>query len=210
MKQYFFVFLFSLLTCANIHAQQRKGKVFFPETSFNIQAATNALEKGNATIEGVVFVKRNDVSPLLKGSKAYGANVQVVLFPVTDYFKDWHKMRKKRETKHNRVYMSEEAVKYHIATTTDSEGRFKFTNLKPGEYFMQTFVGYYTEKFADHYRGSDSYTYGGTRYITNYYEREDYLITNSERIEEFVTIKSDNETVKIKLNKKVPVGGVLE
>ncbi len=210
MKLYAIIF-FSFFVFGTVQAQkQKQGKVFTPETAFDSKVAADALEKGNATIEGVVFVKRNDMSPVARGSKAYGEGVEVVLFPVTDYFKDWYKLRKKKETKINRVYMSEEAVKYSIATKTDSEGNFKFTNLKPGEYFLQTFVGYYTAKSVNHYQGSDWYTSGGTRYITNYYERENYLISNGERIEEFVTVKGENQTVNIKLNKKAPVGGVIE
>lgn len=210
MKLYTIMFFLIFVSGTAQAQKQKQGKVFTPETVFNSEVAASALEKGNATIQGVVFVKRNDMSPTARGSKAYGSEVEVILFPVTDYFNEWYKLRKKKETKINRVYMSEEAVKYSIVTKTDSEGNFKFTNLKPGKYFMQTFVGYYTAKHADHYQGSDSYTYGGTRYITNYYERENYLISNGERIEEFVTIKSDNQTVNIKLNKKAPVGGVIE
>lgn len=187
-----------------------QGKTFFPEESFDSREASIALEKGNATIEGVVYAKRKDMSPIARGSKAYGAGATITLYPVTPYFTKWYKLRKKKETKKNRVYMSEEAAKYCIVVKADENGHFRFDQLKPGEYFLQTFVGYYSSGSADHYVGS-SYgedNYGG--FTINHYERENYLISNTERIEEFITIEPGETLVKIKLNKKAPVGGVLE
>jgi hypothetical protein len=196
-----FVFLMACnpLKQANRNAAKNEAKNIFPEELFDSIAAKNALALGNVTIEGVAFTKpREGFGQATLGAKnrIYAVNQQVHLFPVTPYFEAWYKLRKKKENSRTHVYLSDEAYRYRITVNTDQYGRFKFTQMKPGKYFMQIIIPWSESKTATVYEGSAYGSYGGR---ADYYSKQNYNVSHADRVEEYVTIGKESGTVQVKL-----------
>ncbi|SFO72889.1 hypothetical protein SAMN05428949_6363 [Chitinophaga sp. YR627] len=173
-------------------------KILYPEFAFDSLTAREQLKRGKGTIKGIAFTKPKNnlgVKPLL-AERIYATNTKIVLFPVTPYFDAWLSLRKKKEGKHTYVYMSDEAFRFRLETTTDSYGNFTFTEMKPGRYFLQAIVGWSTSHSRNVYTGSGYSGYGRT----DYYTPEYYSVGHSDRIEEFVEVKESGEVVSIKLH----------
>jgi hypothetical protein len=179
-------------------AERNKITILYPEIALDVNECKNAIAYGTSTIKGVLFTKEKNslgIKPLL-GAKTFGSNLTVTLFPVTSYFNAWYDLRKRKENKRTNVYMSEEAFYYKITTTTDEYGRFWFEKMKPGKYFLQAFITVNYQHTAQVNVGSGTNQYGGN--IT-YYENQQYLKEQSERMEKFVEIDADGEIVDVKL-----------
>ena len=204
---YLFVLLSSSMVCfsqmgeVDRLAKRNTITVLYPEIEFDKNEAKLATDEGTSTLRGVLFTKEKvhtafgSYKPLL-GAKTYGSNIQITLFPVTSYFKAWHELRRKKENKRTRIYMSNDAFYYRINVTSDEYGRFQFNNMKPGKYFIQAFMEVNYKKNRTVYEGTSNNGYGG---ITNYYSNEDYFVEQNERIEKFIEIKSEGELVEFKL-----------
>lgn len=173
-------------------------KVIYPEFAFDSLTAREQLKRGTGTIRGIAFTKeKNNMgfkAPL--GSRIYATNTKIVLFPVTPYFEAWRELRRKKEGKKTYVYMSNEAYRFRLETTTDNYGNFTFTEMKPGRYFLQAIVGWSTTHATNVYTGSGYNGYGRTDYYTPQY----YSVSHSDRIEEYVEIKESGEVVRVKLH----------
>ena len=171
----------------------------YPQARFDSLAAKAALAYGGTDIEGVVYARRDatELQAFSKNNRVFGAGVTVTLFPVTSYFEEWHELRSKKEDRLTSVYMSNEAVRYRIEVKADDYGRFKFERMKPGRYFLQTFLGWTDYHQRNVLVGSSRNEYGGG---TDYYQRQTYGIGNNRRIEAFVTVKEAEKTVKVKLH----------
>lgn len=174
-------------------ANKNQQVSLFPESSFDKDLATKQLEKGKSTIRGILYVKTNKLAVI--GGKAYGTAKEVELFPVNPYFMEWYHLREKKENKKTSIYMSDEAYSMRIETITDEYGRFTFTEMKPGKYFLQAFMttdhSYYTP-IATGY-GSNQY---GT---TTYYENQRVNKVKYHRLEKFIEITKDGEIIEVKL-----------
>lgn len=171
-------------------ANKQQERIVYPETVFDSVAAKKLIAYGNATIKGLVYVKTNKLA--LVGGKQYGSNVVVTLFPVTNYLMDWYKLREKREDKITKVYLSEIAARFRIEAKTDAYGRFTFGQLKPGKYFIQTFMTTTQNYTSDVEVGTNSYG-------TKYYQKQRYSKSKNHRLEQFVEIKADGEIVQVTL-----------
>jgi hypothetical protein len=178
-------------------ANKNKINVIYPTVPFDSLRAKSALAIGKGTIQGVAFTKPKTQfgykAPL--ASRIYGANIRVVLYPVTPYLEEWHRLRNKKEGKKTRVYLSDAAARYGLVTTTDDYGRFTFNQMKPGTYFLQAILNWQHTGTKDVYQGSGYHDYGRT----DYYTRQNYSIGHSDRLEEFVTVEKDGEVTKVKL-----------
>ncbi|GGI25974.1 hypothetical protein GCM10008119_20330 [Pedobacter mendelii] len=156
------------------------------------------LALGTSSIEGLAFTKVKTSlgykAPL--APKILAANVTVTLYPVTTYFEEWYRLRKKEENKKTSVYMSQEAFHWRITVQTDAYGRFKFTKMKPGKYFIQSFASYSRSGSTPVYRGTGYNNYGGQ---TDYYEYQNYTNNYTDRIEEFIEVTRDGQALEIKL-----------
>lgn len=193
----------AILFCFSMYAQ--KGKtIYFPQIFFDKNEATKMLAEGKSTIEGVAFTKQKNMygfKPLL-GEKHYArAGTVIKLFPCTTYFDEWYKLRNKYENKNTSVFMSQVAFEYRIEAKTDEYGRFKFINLKPGKYYLETIidfsaVGSYSEQVGNtnYYNGYGAYMGSSPIYQSYYYN---YTVENREY--EFVEIARDGELIEIKL-----------
>jgi len=201
------IFLMSLNCCfAQMRAVDRIAekntiKVLYPDIAFDKNEAKLATDEGTSTIRGVLFTKEKITTGLgtfkpLLGAKMYGNNIQITLFPVTSYFEAWYDLRDKKENKRTRIYMSDDAFFYRIKVISDQYGRFQFTKMKPGKYFIQAFMGTNYQKNRVVYDGIGVNNYGG---VTNYYSNETFFVEQNERIEKFVEIKTEGELVEFKL-----------
>ncbi len=188
----------SPLQQANKQANKNKITVLYPSMAFDSLQAKTALAYGKTNIEGVVYTKPRTQfgykAPL--GGKIIGRNVRVILYPATPYLREWHRLRARKENKRTHVYLSEAAARYCIVTTTDDYGRFKFEQLKPGEYILHTIIGWSEGKSYNQYEGSGYNNYGGT---TDYYSKKYYYVNKSERIERFVTVDKNGGTMEVNL-----------
>lgn len=195
---YFFVIFFAI----NFAKSQ---DYYFPQVFFDEKLAKSMLALGNSTIEGVATTKQRvgllKIKPLL-GERHYAEKGTVVmLFPITPYFEEWYRLRRRLESKTVSVYMSKEAFKYRIDTTTDEHGRFKFEKLKPGKYYLETIVNFKaTGRYQQQTGRTDAYNaYGGYLYSTPIYETFFYNYADSNRETKFVEIKTDGEILEISL-----------
>lgn len=91
-----------------------------------------AKTPGTAAIEGQAFLKTRG------GDVKYGAGNDVLLIPANAHTTEWF----------TRAVLAEERVQdlgtelapYVKATTSDGSGRFRFSNVAPGEYYVVTTV----------------------------------------------------------------------
>ncbi len=178
-------------------ANKNKINVIYPSIPFDSLRAKSALALGKATVQGVAFTKPKTMygykAPL--ASRIYGANIRVVLYPVTPYLEEWYRLRNKKEGKRTQVYLSNDAAKYGLYTTTDSYGRFTFNQMKPGRYFLQAILNWQHTASTNVYQGSGYDGYGRT----DYYSRQYYNVGHADRLEKFITVEPDDPTVKVKL-----------
>ncbi|GAB0154885.1 hypothetical protein CHRYSEOSP005_01450 [Chryseobacterium sp. Alg-005] len=193
-----------LMTLVSAFIFSKAQNTYYPQTFFDKKLAQSMIGFGNSTIEGVASTKQKNnwgIKPLL-GQKHYAPQGTVVmLFPVTPYFEEFYKMRKKYENKKTTVYMSDEAFKYRIEALTDSHGRFKFEKLKPGKYYLETIVNFTaTASYQQQTGRTDSYNaYGGYLYSTPIYDTFFYNYASANRESKFVEIKNDGELVEVNL-----------
>ena len=178
-------------------ASRNEHKTLFPDYPFDVKLARTALTEGATTIEGVVFTKPKTKlgysAPLAE--RIYGRNVLVTLIPVTPYFEQWYDMRKHKENKLTSVFMSDTAFKYRLTTTSDDYGRFKFTRMKPGKYFLQAFLDWGETKSYKENVGSGETGYG----TVNYYQWKNYTQNHQDRLEKFVEVAPNETSVSVKL-----------
>lgn len=188
MKSYklgFFV-LFILCTINKINAQRRNVidtiKVF-PTTSYDHKVTTEALEEGTSSIKGKVTLVK-------KGNIMSGNQIVVTLFPVTPYFEEYLALRKKDDPKKLKfVFIHPNALKNRIEVTTNENGEFIFTKMKPGTYYLECYFPWTLNGSYD--------TYTGFSGNTDYYKRNYYSQNNSTYMHEYVTIKKDGIIKKV-------------
>ncbi|UIR57114.1 hypothetical protein LZQ00_04700 [Sphingobacterium sp. SRCM116780] len=190
-----FLFIFLLLG-ASAYAQ---NNTYMPQVFFDKQQAQDMLAIGTSTIEGVAYTRQYTDSKKQNAPEG----TLVTLYPLTPYFEEFLKLRTQKESKTNKVYLSEEAFKYRIEVKTDSYGRFKFEKLKPGKYYIESIVpyigvGHYSEQTGTTttYNG-----YGTAIASAPYYERFSYNFDAASRETKIVEIKNDGEFLDIKLYK---------
>ncbi|GAA4213811.1 hypothetical protein GCM10022289_46460 [Pedobacter jeongneungensis] len=194
MRNLTFTFLVLIFVSTLVKAQKA---AYYPQVPFDSVDAKSRLALGKSTIEGTAFTRLKNGYGMKVGSKILAKNVEVTLYPVTSYFEEWFNLRKKMENKKNSVYMSEQAFRYRITIKTDDYGRFKFTQMKPGKYFIQSFASYSRSGSVPVYRGSGYNSYGGR---TDYYDYQSYTNNYSDRVEEFVEVTRDGQAIEIKLH----------
>lgn len=176
---------------------------YFPQVFFNTKEADSLLGRGTATIEGVAFTKPKGAfgqkAPLAKKQYAPSGTV-ITLFPRTSYFETWYKLQKKYGDSRTSILMSSQAFSYRLEAKTDSYGRFRFINLRPGKYFMEAVIPYTEVKsyqqvtgYTDYYRGG-AYTGSSPIYSTFFYN---YHSSNRETL--FVEVDKEGQLVEVKL-----------
>jgi len=185
------------------------------KNTFDKEATLKMITKGNSVISGEAFAKddrsgRDDskirIDVLNINKKQFAPKgTKVILLPYTEYFKEWMELNKKQAKIKgaNPIPLSEEAKSCVLTTEIyNDKGNFEFTNLTEGEYFV--FISFnYTDTFSrkEVTGTSDVYingNYAGTQLNTDIF---DYAQTGNANFQKIVTIKSNGETVKIKLKR---------
>jgi hypothetical protein len=195
-----FLVLAIALSASLAEASAQKKPVFvLPTTSFNKQETQAMLDSGTSTIKGVVGKKAKNPDNTFLG-------IVVELFPCTPYFDEWYSLRKKDKKGKRVAVMSDEAYSYRIlAKASDEDGSFEYKNLKPGRYYLQTTIRQGKSK--------DMLLEVGTQRVTSYnifgqalstsntpiYEPYKLQYIDTDRLSEFVEVKSDGQVVNIKL-----------
>lgn len=193
------VLLASCNTVKQADRKANKNKIteIFPETTFDSIQAKKAIGYGKSTIKGVLSTKEKSnlgIKPLM-GERVYGKNRTVSLFPITPYFESWYDLRKSKENKKTRVYMSDAAYRYRIDVKTDEYGRFMFEKMKPGKYFLQAMMSTSYAHSGQVHTGTGYTQYGNI----NYYQNKTYYRDQHERIEKFIEIDKDGIVVEVNL-----------
>ena len=192
----FFLLLFSFAAKA-----QSKTALILPASAFNKEEAYKMLEEGSNSIQGRISLKK-------RGFVNYPAYLdQVLLYPVTPHLLEYLELKKKYNSKKKMAAMAKEAAMARIETKTiDTKGNFQFTNLKPGKYYIVSWVTW--EKVTRNQVQSGpvqvagynmlgvavgtSYLPTETRYDATAYEKE---------IGEFIDVAGSNKTVTIDIAK---------
>ncbi len=155
----------------------------YPDMAFDIALAKRGLERGYASISGIVCTQY--------GGNVYRAGgIEVFLYPVTPYLQAWYDLREKRANpkKSFWVYMNDDAFYAKASVKANDQGRFVFSDLKPGRYFLQAFHQFSSAHQGTELVAQDDYT----DYVRNYR----YSVGHNSRIEKFVDLKAE-EDVKI-------------
>lgn len=185
------------------------------KNTFDKEATLKMLTKGNSVILGEAFAKddrsgRDDskirIDILNVNKKQFAPKgTKVTLLPYTEYFKEWMELNKKQAKIKGAkpIPLSKDAQSCVLTTQIyDDKGNFEFTNLTEGEYFVFISFGY-TDTFSrrEITGTSDVYingNYAGTQLNTDVFT---YAQAGNANFQKVVTIKSNGETVKIKLKR---------
>lgn len=125
-----------LAGASGISAQQTQEYIF-PTAAFNEAEVALRMEDGNATIAGVAKLKK-------KGRTYYpwqGDRIQ--LYPVTPYLTEFLELQKKYRKGKKIASMNNTVFSYHIeGRVLDNDGHFEFRDVKPGKYYIVTWIDY--------------------------------------------------------------------
>jgi len=110
-------------------------KIIRPTVPFDQVEIERALKPGNYTISGQAFAKTQS------GNVKYGAGNTITLLPLTAYIKQVFALQGQKDA-FTHVEVDKRILDYARKTTADAEGRFKFSNLSPGEYYIETTISW--------------------------------------------------------------------
>ncbi len=155
----------------------------YPDMVFDADLAKRGLERGYASISGIVCTQ-------YRGSVYRAGGIEVFLYPVTPYLQAWYDLREKKADpkKSFWVYMNDDAFYAKASVKANEQGRFVFSDLKPGRYFLQAFHQFSSAHQGTELVAQDEYT----DYVRNYR----YSVGHNSRIEKFVDLKAE-EDIKV-------------
>lgn len=135
----------SMVDVMNRRAKRDTPQVITASRPFDEKTTRAAMEPGDATLEGVLFSRANargydallfdNANPILPARKR-----KVTLYPLTPYAVELINLNKqqrqskslpKREVRGDKGFYAHSRV-----VETDNYGRFSFSRLKPGRYFL--------------------------------------------------------------------------
>lgn len=197
---------------ASVFAQHDYRKNVFPtKNQFNAERAKELLGYGDVTIKGVAFTREyTDANSLnnflgvnVVGKKHLAAEgTKIILFPVTGYFEEYLKLRRKyKKSKKYRAVLSEEAFRHRIEVPVGKEGMFTFEKMKPGKYYLEALINFNGTDIAskevgrtDYYNGFGHYK--GSSPIYEHFVR----YYNGTKLEtKIIEIKEGDSVLDIKL-----------
>ncbi|MBO9729671.1 MAG: hypothetical protein J7623_13625 [Chitinophaga sp.] len=126
-----------LLTTITRVSAQKTPEYIFPTIPFNEEETAKQMEDGHATIAGLAKLKK-------KGRTFYPwQGDRILLFPVTPYLTEMLELQKKYRKGKKIASMDNKAYSYHIeGRVQDENGHFEFRDLKPGKYYIVTWIDY--------------------------------------------------------------------
>ncbi|NML40677.1 hypothetical protein HHL17_26000 [Chitinophaga sp. G-6-1-13] len=126
-----------LVAGASKISAQKTPEYIYPTAAFNEAEVASQMEDGKATIQGLAKLKK-------KGRTYYpwqGDRIQ--LYPVTPYLTEFLELQKKYRKGKKVATMSNTVFSYHIeGRVIDENGHFEFRDLKPGKYYIVTWIDY--------------------------------------------------------------------
>jgi hypothetical protein len=168
----------------------------YPKEKFDKNAAVAALQKGHSTIQGKVCAY-NEATRWI-----YWNSLEVWLYPATPYLEAWYKLRE--SSYFSKVYMDPEAIKVRLETTANKDGEYAFHNLRPGKYFLQSYMNFDMVTTESVYDGEEL-TAGG---MTRYYHDESYNWKARAVMDVFVTVEHDGDKVSIDVTNRPTLFGM--
>ena len=183
-----------LFLCCSIAYAQKAPQWVLPTTPFNEAETARLMERGSATIEGTATLKK-------KGKDNFGVKgSQILLFPVTPYFTEFLELKKKFNSRKKQATMSPVAFTYRIeGRFLDDKGTFQFTNLKPGKYYIISWIAFAKQKTVAVQTGtSTSYNvYGYALGSSPIYEDHHYDVFIENEVSGFVEVKEAGAVVNV-------------
>ncbi|AXY74159.1 hypothetical protein D3H65_09310 [Paraflavitalea soli] len=189
-------FLCSLLLIAGLSGAlaQKTPEFVYPATPFNEAEAAKQMEEGTATIAGIAKIKK-------KGRTYFPwQKDQINLFPATAYIMEFAELKKKYTKGKKIATITNDAFTYRIeGRTTDDRGSFEFRNLKPGKYYIVTWIDYEKQYETKERTGTDYAfnQYGNmvASYPTYTYYTHKYTVEME--VSGIVEVKADGEKVTV-------------
>lgn len=183
-----------LLLCSHMAYAQKAPEWVLPTTAFNEVETAKLMEKGTATIQGTAALKK-------KGKDNFGVKgSQILLFPVTSYFTEFLELKKKFNSRKKQATMSNVAFTYRVeGRFTDDKGSFQFTDLKPGKYYIISWIAFARQKTVAVQTGtSTSYNvYGYVLGSSPIYEDYQYDVFIENEISGFVDVKEPGAVMNV-------------
>ncbi|MGF6846500.1 hypothetical protein QFZ51_001735 [Chitinophaga sp. W3I9] len=179
---------------ASITASAQKGvEYILPAASFDEAATNKLLEPGTATIRGNAFLKKKGkVNFATKGHN-------IILFPVTPYFTEFLELKKKYNKGKKQASMTNDAFTYRIeGRYLDDQGNFEFTELKPGKYYLVTWIEYERKKNLILRTGTRTFynVYSGNEVRSEpIYNAYSYYYQAEDEVAGFVEVNKEGEVV---------------
>ncbi len=139
-KTYILVFL--MLICTQVNFAQKQIKIVQPQVEFNIKQATEMLNEGSSTINGVAYYEDRAPIGIKIGDTWYArAGTKVFLYPHTAYIEEYLQLKKKNKEGKRLATINPLANCYRIESKVYSQkGEFVFTGLKQGKYYLETII----------------------------------------------------------------------
>ncbi|GGH79198.1 hypothetical protein HNQ91_005154 [Filimonas zeae] len=179
-----------------VQAERDDTVRLYAKTPFDTVAARQALAEGNGTIKGVAFTRPNKTIYGRTGKKLLANKIKIILFPVTPYLLEYLDLKKKENPKKLKfAYINPAAWRFRLEAITNSDGEFTFPKMKPGKYYIQGVLNWYTSGYYNRYSGSANNGYG----TTNYYTREHYTTDHADLLEKFIEVEKDGQVLEVKL-----------
>ncbi len=192
MKISSFYLTFFLLSMLATNAQKTPTYVL-PALPFDEEGTAKLLEQGTSTIRGNAYLKK-------KGKNNYVAKGgKIILFPVTPYFTEFVELKKKYNTGKKQATMTNNAFAYRVeGKYLDDQGGFEFSNLKPGRYYIITWVQFEKKKNLTIRTGTRTYynqysgnVVGEEAIYTNYTQS----YNSEDEVAGFVEVKENGQVV---------------
>ena len=173
---------------------QKAPEWVLPVTPFNEVETARLMERGSTTIRGTALLKK-------KGKENFGVKgSQILLFPVTPYFMEFLELKKKYNSRKKQATMSREAFTYRVeGRFIDEKGTFQFTDLKPGKYYIISWISFAKQKTTAVQTGtSTSYNvYGYVLGSSPIYEDYNYDVFIENEVKGFVDVKEPNGVLNV-------------
>lgn len=161
-------------------------KLLEPGTSFDLAATKSALEPGNSIIAG-------QACGGYKGTLVLASHKKVYIYPASPYWEELVKLQHRAKPGKERVMPDPAALTTRMEATTDDKGRFQFSRMKPGRYYLVTSIFAVLGESHDVRIGSVSGEFGSA----DVYKTENSSYDGGQELTKFVDVKSDGDTVNL-------------
>lgn len=179
---------------------------------FDVALAGRALEKGPTTVSGVLYHQLSLKAPVsdpiwTMRPPTLMPKVKMFLYPDTPHLQALLKLEKEnkegrkrapRKVQLTRYIPDTNFYRYAIFATTDEYGRYAFTELKPGRYYIiAQSQEISTSGVARVVTGTAYTTDGYYGANTTFYKDEEYEEHNMVAFDEFVEVKPGDKEIKL-------------